>query len=293
MSSSASAPLSQAESATRTTPTMSSTAASNDVIPDELRSTWPQRAWTLAGSAAILASFLTTARLVGVSGSAGPDLLAAAMAAFAGYSLADLATGVYHWLIDNYGGAGTPILGAQIAAFQGHHRYPSTITRREPCNNLHALARAAALALVPADAALSAASAPAAAHAFAGAFAACVVLSQQFHAWAHEKRRRLPPGVEALQAAGVLVSRAQHAAHHRQPYNTNYCIVSGMWNGVLDRYRVFEALEMVVFLRTSVRPRSWDETDASWMEVAGDDVAATAAAGDDGLLQTASSISSD
>ncbi|CAO2205997.1 unnamed protein product, partial [Urochloa humidicola] len=169
---------------------------------------------------------------------------------------------------------------AQIAAFQGHHRRPSTITRRGTCNNLHALCRAAALALPPAGAALSAASAPAAAHAFAGAFAACVVLSQQFHAWAHEKRRRLPPGVELLQDAGVLVSRAEHAAHHRQPYNSNYCIVSGMWNGVLDRYRVFEALEMVVFFRTGVRPRSWDEVDDSWKEVAGDDVAA---AGDEDL----------
>jgi ubiquitin-conjugating enzyme E2 variant len=119
------------------------------------------------------------------------------------------------------------------------------------------------------------------------------VLSQQFHAWAHEKRRRLPPGVEALQDAGVLVSRAQHAAHHRQPYNTNYCIVSGMWNGLLDRYKVFEALEMVVYFRTGIRPRSWDETDASWKEDTGaEEAAATATAGNDDLLQTAG-ISSD
>ncbi|CAO2187262.1 unnamed protein product [Urochloa humidicola] len=260
--------------------------------PDELRSTWSHRAWTLAGSAAILSSLSTSASLVSSGASSPIEPLAAASFA---YTLADLATGIYHWLIDNYGDASTPLVGSQIAAFQGHHRHPSTITLRDPCNNLHALSRAAALALPPAGAALSAAAAshPAAAHAFAGAFAACVVLSQQFHAWAHEKRRRLPPGVEALQNAGVLVSRAQHAAHHRQPYNSNYCIVSGMWNGVLDRYKVFEVLEMVVYFRTGVRPRSWDETDDSWREVAGDDGAATAAAGDEeGLLQTAS-ISSD
>ncbi|XP_040383177.1 fatty acid desaturase 4, chloroplastic-like [Oryza brachyantha] len=238
--------------------------------PDELRSTWPQRAWTLAGSAAVLSSLSTSASLARDAGSfAGP--LAAAAAA---YALADLSTGVYHWFVDNYGDASTPVFGSQIAAFQGHHRYPSTITRREPCNNLHALARAAALALLPVDAAATAAGAPAAAHAFAGVFAACVVLSQQFHAWAHENPRRLPPGVEALQAAGVLVSRAQHAAHHRAPYNNNYCIVSGVWNELLDRHRVFEALEMVVFFRTGVRPRSWDEPDTAWTEDA------TAAVGD-------------
>ncbi|KAL5217274.1 hypothetical protein ABZP36_017958 [Zizania latifolia] len=39
-----------------------------------------------------------------------------------------------------------------------------------------------------------------------------------------------------------------------------------MWNGLLDRHRVFEVLEMVVFFRTGVRPRSWDEPDAAWME---------------------------
>ncbi|KAL6659411.1 hypothetical protein ACP70R_003451 [Stipagrostis hirtigluma subsp. patula] len=271
-------PPCQAASTTTTSPPPSLSVPSR-AGPDELRSTWPQRAWTLAGSAAIVSSLSTSASLVAAGTSSPAEPLAAALAA---YSLADLATGVYHWFVDNYGDASTPLFGSQIAAFQGHHRYPSTITLREPCNNLHALARAAGLALLPADAALSAAGCPAAAHAFAGAFAACVVLSQQFHAWAHEKRRRLPPGVEALQDAGVLVSRAQHAAHHRPPYSTNYCIVSGMWNGVLDRYRVFEALEMVVYLRTGVRPRSWDETDASWKE----DTGAEAAGGgdDDGLL---------
>ncbi|CAL5010680.1 unnamed protein product [Urochloa decumbens] len=240
---------------------------------DSLRSTWPHRFWTLAGSAAILSSLSTSASLVTSGSSPALDPLAAALAA---YTLADLSTGIYHWLVDNYGDATTPLVGSQIAAFQGHHRHPSTITLRDPCNNLHALSRAAALSLFPADALLSAADAPAAAHAFVGAFAACVVLSQQFHAWAHEKRRRLPVGVEWLQDAGVLVSRAEHAAHHRRPYDSNYCIVSGMWNGVLDRYRVFEALEMVVYLRTGVRPRSWDETEESWMEVAtgDDDVAA-------------------
>jgi ubiquitin-conjugating enzyme E2 variant len=249
--------------------------------PNELRSTWPQRAWTLAaGTASIISSFLTCIRLLAASGCSTTELLAAAAAAFAAYSLADLATGVYHWFVDNYGDASTPVLDPQIAAFQGHHRYPSTITLRELCNNLHALARAVVLVLTPVDAALSARGAPAAAHAFFCAFAASFMLSQQSHAWAHERRRRLPPGVEALQAAGVLVSRAQHAAHHRQPYNTNYCIVSGMWNGVLDKYKVFKAMEMVVFFRTGVRPRSWNETDASWKEDTTGDEATAAAAGD-------------
>lgn len=157
--------------------------SSHDVL-DEWQSTWPQRASTLAGSAAILASLLTSARLVAASGSAAADLLAAAMAAFAGYSLADLATGVYHWSIDNYGDAGTPVFGAQIVAFRDHHLHPSAITRLDPCNNMHVVAAVVAVALPAAGAALSAGGWSAAAHASACTFAACVMLSVQFHAWA-------------------------------------------------------------------------------------------------------------
>jgi len=35
----------------------------------------------------------------------------------------------------------------------------------------------------------------------------------------------------------VLVSRRAHGAHHRAPFEGNYCIVSGIWNPVLDQAR--------------------------------------------------------
>ncbi|WVZ94687.1 hypothetical protein U9M48_040552 [Paspalum notatum var. saurae] len=446
----------------------------DDVVPDELRSTWTHCAWTLAGSVAIVMSLVTTAGLVSASDSVATDSLAVALAAFAGYSLADIITRVYHWSIDNYGDTSTPAqivafhdhhvhpstitrlelslllilapsrtsvsltytpqvngfvckdpmavnvddffkaaeldkprdtmkskvgsnvtlinvmqlpglntlgislaridyaplgqnpphthprateiltvlegtlyvgfvtsntdnklfakvlnkgdvfvfpqglihfqfnpnhdkpavaiaalssqnpgaitianavfgskpqisddvlakafqvqkgtidwlqahtsLGAQIVAFHDHHIHPSTITRLEPCNNLHVVAGVVAVALPVADAALSADGFPAAAHAFPCALAACVTLSVQFHAWAHERPSRLPPGVGALQAAGVLVSQSQHAGHHRPPYDSNYCTVSGMWNKVLDRYKVFAAVEKAIYLGTGVQP---------------------------------------
>jgi ubiquitin-conjugating enzyme E2 variant len=231
---------------------------------EKWRSTWPQRAWTLAGTAAIISSFLTCIRLLAASSSTTSDLLAAAAAAFAGYSLADLGTGVYHWFIDNYGDTATPVIGGQVASFLDHHRRPSAITRLEPCNLLHTLAAFVAVVLSATGAALSAhGGAPAAAHAFACAFAAFGMLSVKIHAWAHEAPARLPPGVGALQAAGVLVSRAKHAGHHRPPHNSNYCGVSGMWNPVLDRYRAFQKLEKLIFLGTGVRPRSWGEIDGA------------------------------
>ncbi|TVU07374.1 hypothetical protein EJB05_47426, partial [Eragrostis curvula] len=249
---------------------MSSPSALYNGNMDDLRSTWSQRAWTLAVSAGILASLTTSAFLAASSGSF-TSLAGAACAAFAAYSFADLATGFYHWAIDNYGDATTPLLGAQIKAFQGHHRHPYTIVRRELCNNLHVAARAVAVVLPAADAALYAAGVPVAAHVFVDVLAACLVLSQQFHVWAHEKPRRLPRPVAALQAAGVFLSREHHAEHHRPPYDTNYCIISGMWNGVLDGFKVFRGLEEVIYLCTGIRPRSWDTPDAKWREHGIDD----------------------
>ena len=40
-----------------------------------------------------------------------------------------------------------------------------------------------------------------------------------------------------VQDAGVLVSRKAHGAHHRAPFEGNYCIVSGIWNPILDQVR--------------------------------------------------------
>ncbi|XP_073003375.1 fatty acid desaturase 4, chloroplastic-like [Typha latifolia] len=237
-------------------------AAASPAAPSSLRSTWQHRAWVAAGSAAVLSSLSNSLSIAADTGSFLEPLLAA----YLGYLVADLATGVYHWAIDNYGDASTPVFGSQIEAFQGHHKYPSTITKRQFANNLHALARVAAFVVPAADAL---AGGHAGAHAFVGTCAGCVVLSQQFHAWAHEKRGRLPAAVAAMQEARVLVSRTEHAAHHREPYDGNYCIVSGAWNRVLDERKVFEAMEMVVFFKFGLRPRSWSDTAAEWREEKG------------------------
>ncbi|CAI0379986.1 unnamed protein product [Linum tenue] len=80
------------------------------------------------------------------------------------------------------------------------------------------------------------------------------------------RKSKLPAAVVALQDAGVLVSRGQHADHHRPPYNNNYCIVSGIWNDLLDRNKVFEVLEMVVYFKLGVKPRSWSDPNSAWTE---------------------------
>ncbi|GAQ91277.1 fatty acid desaturase 4 [Klebsormidium nitens] len=216
-----------------------------------LASTWEHRAWVAAGSTALLAALAK-----GLSAVHGADDAALAAAALvAGYLLADLGTGVYHWGVDNYGDATTPIFGSQIDAFQGHHRRPWTITQRQFANNLYALCRPAAFFVAPFL--LLPSSAPG--HCFLAVFMTGVVFSQQFHAWAHMKKGQLPGVVLALQDAGVLVSRKAHGAHHRPPFEGNYSIVSGIWNKALDGSGVFKKAERFIFDKTGVAPRNWTE----------------------------------
>ena len=61
-----------------------------------------------------------------------------------------------------------------------------------------------------------------------------------------------------VQDAGILVSRKVHGAHHKAPFEGNYCIVSGFWNPILDAggsdASFFRWLERFVLARTGTRP---------------------------------------
>ncbi|KAK9733060.1 hypothetical protein RND81_04G041100 [Saponaria officinalis] len=223
-----------------------------------LKSTWTHRAWLASGCTTVLIALAKSM----TASTHSHILIEPILSGLAGYILSDLGSGVYHWGIDNYGGAQTPIFGPQIDAFQGHHKWPWTITKRQFANNLHSLARVITFTVLPMDLIL---------HdptqlAFVGSFSGCIMFSQQFHAWAHGTKSKLPRIVVALQDMGVLVSRSQHSEHHRPPYNGNYCIVSGIWNKFLDQNKVFEVLEMILYFRFGIRPRSWSEPSLEWIE---------------------------
>ncbi|KAI9108533.1 hypothetical protein K1719_020417 [Acacia pycnantha] len=238
-----------------TSTTINSPPSSND---PSMQSTWSHRAWVAAGCTTV---FVSLAKCISQSAILHV-WFEPVLTGWVGYILADLGSGVYHWAIDNYGDGSTPAFGSQIEAFQGHHKWPWTITRRQFANNLHALARAVTFTVLPIELVCN----DPALLGFVGVCSGCIMFSQQFHAWAHGTKSRLPPFVVALQDAGVLVSRSQHAAHHKPPYNDNYCIVSGAWNEFLDEHKVFQVLEMILYFKLGVRPRSWSEPNSEWLE---------------------------
>ncbi|GAX83189.1 hypothetical protein CEUSTIGMA_g10615.t1 [Chlamydomonas eustigma] len=224
---------------------------------EELKSTIEHRAWTLGSMALMGGSMFQAVIQAQDLGSTG--WLSLGMAVLSAYVLSDLGTGIYHWSVDNYGDGKTPFVGKQIAAFQGHHQRPWTITQRQFCNNVHQVFRpAAAPALLFL---LFSSFSPLWWNAFSSSFLFLICMSQQFHAWSHMKKSDLPEAVLKLQDWNILISRRAHGAHHRAPFEGNYCIVSGWWNGPLDDSGFFRGLENAVLASTGVEPRCWHEPE--------------------------------
>lgn len=223
-----------------------------------LKSSLEHRLWVAFGASAVTAMVTKGVIACNSSGDAfqvGASILAA-------WILSDLATGFYHWGIDNYGSATTPVFGSQIDAFQGHHQRPWTITKREFANNIHALARPAGLFLIPF---LLLPSQPFF-DTFLAVFLGMVVMSQQLHAMAHMKKSQLPGYILALQDRGVILGRKMHGTHHRPPYDVNYCIISGLWNPWLNEAMVFKRIERWIYQQWGVAPRAWSETSEEWLQ---------------------------
>jgi len=58
-----------------------------------------------------------------------------------------------------------------------------------------------------------------------------------FHKWSHTLRSQCHLVLNWLQERGILVHRSAHLRHHKPPFETNYCIVTGHMNPILDRRR--------------------------------------------------------
>jgi ubiquitin-conjugating enzyme E2 variant len=184
--------------------------------------------------------------------------LQAAIAIFA-FAAADLASGIYHFLLDNYGSRETPIFGEQIAAFQGHHQYPWTITHRDWCNNVY---KSCAMSLLPLTFVTMYGGLDASPNwmtvsfrVFGSVFLLSVAFAQEFHKWSHMIRP--PPVVRFLQRSGFLISQREHGQHHQSPYHEKYCIVSGWCNHWLDETNFFRHLELWIWRLTGAEPQTW------------------------------------
>jgi ubiquitin-conjugating enzyme E2 variant len=172
--------------------------------------------------------------------------LGTVLSVLVGYEFADIGSGVYHWSMDNYGSKSTPIFGTQIEAFQGHHELPWTITYRQVCNNIYKICQATAPFCI---AGILLINNPYVLMWMATAIS-FINLSQELHKWSHQGREATAWWINTLQDYNIIVSRKGHLAHHKPPFEGNYCIVSGHCNPIADKLGLFRGLEKVVYLLT-------------------------------------------
>ncbi|KAG8379636.1 hypothetical protein BUALT_Bualt07G0109600 [Buddleja alternifolia] len=172
-----------------------------------------QRAWFASGCTTLLITLAKSIVMIAGAPNRLRTLVETTLAGFVGYILADLVSGIYHWGLDNYGSVNTPILGPIIKEFLARHHQPLEITKCEVASIVYGFAGLVTVTIMPVN-----------------------VLSND-------------PVVDA----GIILRWSKHVAHHRPPYHTNYCSVSGVWNRVLDKFKFFVALEVVLFKMLGVR----------------------------------------
>jgi plasmanylethanolamine desaturase len=161
-----------------------------------------------------------------------PVVLIVATVAVVAYALADLLSGVVHFLFDTAGSPDTPIIGQKfIRPFREHHDDPTAMTRGDfiavNADNFFVCLPV----VVPAFFVIEADH-----HPYLGLFILAlmiaVLITNQIHKWTHVPVA--PPFVRWLQARRLILSNDHHDVHHGEPRNRNYCITWGVMDPVLN-----------------------------------------------------------
>jgi ubiquitin-conjugating enzyme E2 variant len=157
---------------------------------------------------------------------------------------ADFFSGVFHWVEDRYGVEDWPVVGPLVVAPNvAHHSQPMAFVQqgfvsRNWTTILPAwLAAAAAWLLGSPWFAL--------AFFFTG-------FGNEVHSWAHQRCSR---PIRGLQLIGIIQSQEQHAAHHRRPFDQNYCVMTDWLNPVFTWNGFWLCAEEIVEALTGAVPR--------------------------------------
>lgn len=166
-----------------------------------------------------------------VSWPTGALLVALVLAA---YAVADLASGIVHFLLDNYGSPETPVIGQKfVKPFRDHHTDPMAMTQGDfiavNADNVFVCLPV----IIPTFFFLDTGRYP-----YAGVFivglVAGVIMTNQLHKWAHMPA--VPRVVDIAQRRGIVLSKQHHSVHHSGAYDRNYCITWGHLDSVLNRF---------------------------------------------------------
>ncbi len=147
------------------------------------------------------------------------------------YLFADLFTGAYHFMLDNFKLSFSRTLSAQAKAFQDHH-YKNDLAGRKYFDLVGPA--------VPAAVVVTTLSfmVPLWAQTFMISFAFISLNSQYIHKLAHAGNSA-PKWFRLAVRFRLILSPKQHRKHHKPPFITNYSIVNGYTNHFIDSLKVY------------------------------------------------------
>lgn len=152
--------------------------------------------------------------------------------AISAWLVADFLTGLVHWVEDRYGNPNTPILGKLIIIPNiEHHQKPRLLCKSTYFNrNYTTLIPAIIIATV--------------AMFYEYYFVVLVSLfasqANEIHSWSHQK---CSYPIRIMQSIGVLCSVKGHLLHHHKPYDTSFCVMSGILNPILNTIKFWQFIE--------------------------------------------------
>jgi ubiquitin-conjugating enzyme E2 variant len=149
------------------------------------------------------------------------------------YAVADLASGIVHYLLDNFGSPDTPVIGQKfVKPFRDHHVDPMEMTRGDFIAVNGDNVFVCLPVIIPVFFFVDITS-----HPYLGVFLVAlvggVIMTNQLHKWAHMPT--VPRLVAAAQRRGIVLSKEHHAVHHSGGYDRNYCITWGHLDVLLNR----------------------------------------------------------
>jgi len=180
-----------------------------------------------------------------------------------GFIMADWVSGLVHWLADTWGSVEMPVIGKSLLRpFREHHVDQKAMTHHDyietnGSNCMISVPWALGAFLIPINAGPY--------HWFSlfnvvwiTSMIFWVMMTNQFHKWAHMDDGRAPKIVTALQKMHLILPPAHHHLHHTAPFDKYYCITTGWLNWPLTKLGFFKGLERLVTATTGIIPRKDD-----------------------------------
>jgi len=179
--------------------------------------------------------------------------------------VADFFSGIAHWGADTWGSLDTPLIGnSMIRSFREHHLAPTAMCHHDliETNGDNCMMTLPLLLLASTSGFGQQTVYSLFVHNFLVLLSVWVALTNQIHQWSHMYK---PPQYAVfLQNYGIILSKREHAVHHRNPFDKYYCITNGWLNPLLASIDFWKRLEGVITLLTGVEPR---EDDMLWAGV--------------------------